>query len=87
MTEGRRQIASKTKDIMDIKRFEAREAAAERGGEGDEKKIKNQNAKIKNVEPLRGGYFRFKLQHRRDFSGLQYHLAAESILVYAYILM
>ncbi len=34
MTEGRRQIASKTKDIMDIKRFEAREAAAERGGEG-----------------------------------------------------
>jgi hypothetical protein len=24
---------------------------------GDEKKIKNQNAKIKNVEPLRGDYF------------------------------
>jgi hypothetical protein len=27
------------------------------GGGGDEKKIKNQNAKIKNVEPLRGDYF------------------------------
>jgi len=27
------------------------------GEDGDEKKIKNQNAKIKNVEPLRGSYF------------------------------